>query len=593
MPSLTVGLSDETSNNGQEGLDDYYKNMEKSTEGEYCIIHCRVSSTKQSQEGESLDVQAGICRAIAVQNKWPLAHEPWEESFSGRKSTRPIFEEVLAFLDAHPGKVRRYIFRSIDRFTRGGSFSYETMKRELTKRGVAMVDSYGVIQASKNTLEDLGIEYDWSRYSPSEMTESLLATNAKQEVTGILTRMIGQSIRLTRQGYRARRSTDGFKNERVFVEGKKKVIQVPDKERARFFIAMFELRALGQLTDPEIVERVNAMGYRSPYQNKYNHEKTKIVGRRGGVPLTVKQLQRIMRNTIYAGVACEKWTNYKPIHQQYDGLVTVEVFNRANRGEFAIMTDESAELTVVRGKSKTGTERVRNNPLYPFKFILCPLCEKPKTMLGSAPRGKLGKTHPTYHCARTHKYFGIPKKDFEESVAKYIKSLKFQPDLLNGLEATFLNKYRKREKEIVRASGQIHSHIGELEARQASKLEAFEATKSPVLRGKLEREIEDLEVQIKQAGKQRLKIQITRNDIKAFMRDAKAIMEHPAEILLNPKDIKVQQELFGLVFEKMPTYSEIVNGTPKLSYAFALSSTFTPDKNQLVTLPGIEPGLTA
>jgi hypothetical protein len=67
------------------------------------------------------------------------------------------------------------------------------------------------------------------------------------------------------------------------------------------------------------------------------------------------------------------------------------------------------------------------------------------------------------------------------------------------------------------------------------------------------------------------------------MREAKAIMEHPSEILLNTKDIRVQRDLFGLVFEKMPTYKEIVSGTPKLSYAFELSSAFTPDKRQLVT----------
>jgi DNA invertase Pin-like site-specific DNA recombinase len=149
------------------------------TEGEYCIVHCRVSSTKQSQEGESLSVQAGICVDIASSRRWPLAHEPWLESFSGRKSNRPVFAEVLDFLDANPGKVRRYLFRSIDRFTRGGTYTYEMMKRELAKRGVEMVDSYGIIQPSKNTLEDLGIEYDWSKYYPSEITESVMATTAK------------------------------------------------------------------------------------------------------------------------------------------------------------------------------------------------------------------------------------------------------------------------------------------------------------------------------------------------------------------------------------------------------------------------------
>ncbi len=89
-----------------------------------------------------------------------------------------------------------------------------------------------------------------------------------------------------------------------------------------------------------------------------------------------------------------------------------------------------------------------------------------------------------------------------------------------------------------------------------------------------------------------MKIQISRDDIKTFMQDVKKIMEHPAEILLNPTDLRVQRDLFGLVFEKIPTYKEILNGTPKLSYVFNLSSEFTPNKNQLVTLLGIEPRLT-
>jgi hypothetical protein len=63
---------------------------------------------------------------------------------------------------------------------------------------------------------------------------------------------------------------------------------------------------------------------------------------------------------------------------------------------------------------------------------------------------------------------------------------------------------------------------------------------------------------IKSAGKERLKIQITRDDIKAFMQEAKQIMEHPAEILLNQKDLRVQRDLFGQVFEKTPTYVEIL-----------------------------------
>lgn len=234
---------------------------------------------------------------------------------------------------------------------------------------------------------------------------------------------------------------------------------------------------------------------------------------------------------------------------------------------------------------------MKHNPMFPFKFILCPHCNK--SFLGSSPSGKSKKRFPTYHCARGHKYLGIPKSDFDAAVKKYIENLKFAPEIINGLEAAFLKKYQIREKEAVRASGDIHQNIANMELQQASKLEAFETTKSIVVRQKLEKEIEDLELKIKTAGKERRKIQISRDDIKAFMRDAKRIMEHPAEMLLNQSDLRIQRDLFELVFEKMPTYSEILSGTPKLSYVFKLSSGFTPDENQLVTLPGIEPGLPA
>lgn len=573
------------------GVESWYNlPMENGTEGEFCIIHCRVSSTKQGSEGESLDVQAAICVSIAKSHSWPRAHEPWLEAFSGRKDNRPVFVEVLDFLDKNPGKVRRYIFRSIDRFTRGGTYTYETMKRELSKRGVEMVDSYGIIQPSTNTLKDLGVEYDWSKYYPSEITESVMATTAKQEVTNILTRMIGQEIRLTRQGYRARRHADGYKNERIFVDGKKKVIQVPDPERSQFYIAMFELRAQGQLTDPEIVERINAMGFRSAFQNRYDKRHTKIIGRTGGILLNVKQFQRVIQNTIYAGVLCEKWTKYLPIKAQYAGLVSIELFNRANRGTLAIMQGEDGDLEIVRSESKTGKHRNRNNPLFPYKFVLCQFCHRP--FRASSPRGKLGKKHPTYHCSRDHKYYGVNKKTFEDAVTNYIGSLKFNPDVLNGLEVSFLNKYRHREKELVRASGHIHQNIADLKLQQASKMEAFEATKSPVVREKLEQDIESLEAMIKQSRKERVKIEISETDIKAFIRYAKYVMEHPAEILLKPRDIGVQRELFELVFEKTPTYAEIASGTPKMSYVFALSSTFRPNKNHLVTSRGIEPRFT-
>ena len=93
------------------------------------------------------------------------------------------------------------------------------MKQELSSRGVAMVDSYGIIQPVVNTLKELGFEYDWSQFHPSEITEVVLATTSNQEITTILTRLIGQEIRNSARGFKVRSQDDGYVNKKKYVDG--------------------------------------------------------------------------------------------------------------------------------------------------------------------------------------------------------------------------------------------------------------------------------------------------------------------------------------------------------------------------------------
>lgn len=554
-----------------------------------CVVQCRVSSIKQSQEGESLDKQEELIRLFTASKGWQIVPNDtvWSTAISGRKTDREDFEEILAYIKAHPGFVQYYVFRSIDRATRAGGEEYARMKRELAKEGVQMIDTYGVIQPVQNTLKEYDLAYDWSQYSPSEIAETVMATTAKQEVTTILTRMIGQEINLTRQGYRTRFATDGFQNEKIYDEnGKKKPIQVPHPERAKFYTAMFELRAQG-LSDTEIITRVNAMGYRSPIRNK-RMKGGKIVGKTGGNLLTLKQLQRAIQKPIYAGVMCEKWTQHQAIRAAYAGLISIETFNQANRGKIAIKEHADGAVEMIQGNpQETSGKRNRHNPLFPFKFILCHLCHKP--FLGSSPRGKSGTPFPTYHCAREHQYFGMSKEEFEGNIIRFVHTLHFRPGLLSGLEATFLNKYRERTKEIVATSSVIHQSIADLKSEQAARIDALVMAKSSVTREKLETDIEALEVRMKEAETESVRIQITEDDIKAFVREAKKIMEHPAEMLLQPEDMRIQRDLFGLVFEEMPTYEQIVSGTPRLSFIFNVFEGIETAQSQVVAPRGVEP----
>jgi site-specific DNA recombinase len=401
--------------------------------------------------------------------------------------------------------------------------------------------------------------------------------------------MIGAEIRLVQEGYKIGSESDGFINHKIMVEGRKKVIEIPDPKRAPYIVEMFNLRALGAMSDGEIVSRLNAMGYRTKVRNKWDKKHTKVIGRMGGDPLTIKELQKKIQRTIYAGIVCEKWTHHLPIKAQYDGLVSIEIFNAANRGKIYIdyRSEKDIQIFYNHNPEKVVRKKMKRNPLFPYRWFLCPECRKP--FLGSVTPGKSKKGFPAYHCARNHPRIGINKKTFEATIENFVTHLKLDPDYLNSLEATFLNKYREREKEIVQNSAAMSRSVAELKTEQVAKLEAIVATQSALVRRKLETEVEELEIQIRNAEAERNKIEITENDIKAFVRDAKHLMEHPSEMLLNTANLRVQEALFGLVFEETPTYDEIVNGTPKLNWIFKLSSDFIPQKSLLVRAEGIGP----
>src|SRR6185436_4675571 len=83
-------------------------------------------------------------------------------------------------------------------------------------------------------------------------------------------------------------------------------------------------------------------------------------------------------------------------------------------------------------------------------------------------------------------------------------------------------------------------------------------------------------------------LEVTEGDMEEFTREVKSIMEHPSILLKDPVNIRQQQLLYSLVFEEFPTYEEIRNGTPKLTWIFYLSSESTSPESLLGYLHGVE-----
>lgn len=539
----------------------------------------RVSTSKQADEGESWDLQELRGRRYADQHGIQIA-KIYKEPYSGREKERPVLNQVFADIESNKQKVDYVIIPDIDRFTRGGSYWYESFKNRLLKCGVELLDVSGVIQPTRNTLETFGFEYEWSRTSPSRTSEALAAETARDEVTKILTRCIGQEINLVNQGYWTREAPLGYENKRIEdAEGKRKIILVEHPKEGIWLKTMFELRAEGVLDDPEICDRINAMGFKTRIRKRRERFSRKPIGTIGGNILTPKYLQELIVKPIYCGIVLEKWTKYKPVVAPWQGLVSIDLFNKANYGKIQITEQSDNSVMVDHGTPKR--KRQRENPLYPFRFVVrCPQCRK--SLLGSASRGRHGKTYSAYHCSRGHKLFRIRHKIAHETIEKFAHSLRFKPEITEAFETVAREEWHRQKAKALTLTRQSGENVVELQKEQEHLVSQFACTESPVMKKLLEKQVEDLEIKIALASDVRKKHEQDQENLNAYLARIRYIMKRPAELLLDTAHQFRLQQIWALVFDELPTYTDLLDGTPKLSVAFEVCGNSEVTKSEVV-----------
>ena len=541
----------------------------------------RVSSIKQGLEGDSPEAQREQIERFA-QNKGITIAKYFVFLESAAQEQQPM-QEAIDYCKDSKNRIDCFIIKSIDRFTRGGSLSYDLLKTQLDKSGVKLVDIYGVISGQTvNTLEHLGMEYRWSKYSPTKKTEILEAERSKDEVRDILSRLIGSEIRYARLGYWVRMAPYGYVVQKVDTEHGKRSILVPHPEEAPFVRKIFELRAGNLYSDAEIADKVNAMGYRGRTRK----------GQPQGIPLTARHLWQMVRKPVYAGINNEKWTNGRPVKCAFKGLVSVELFNQANKGRRQIQIT-GAEINVVDTVEKGyTTKHGSRSGDFPYrKVVLCPVCCKP--LLGSASTGRNGKRYPAYHCSKNGHSFRVSKQDLELVVKNYVAGLQVSPQLTQELLDKAESSLKRSLKQRTTQDEVLDEQIKVLEADMEQIVDKLKLLTNPVALKRLEQELDRIQSDIDklQARRQALAKQKP-VDFKSIRRKLKFMVEHFDQLLLHQSNSTEKARLFGLLFKKLPTYENLVGGTaqndepPQLNPVFqAISDT----RYALVRKRGLEP----
>lgn len=521
------------------------------------VAAIRVSTTKQGTDSDSPEAQKEQIERYA-ENKGIVIKKFFLFLESASKEQQPMQEAVDYCKDPKNG-VDLFIIKSIDRFTRGGSLSYDLLKTQLDRCGVTLVDTYGVISNEQvNTLAHLGQQYKWSTYSPSRKSEMLEAERSKDEVRDILSRVIGAEIRYTQMGYWMRRAPYGFVSEKVETQHGKRMILKPHSDEAKHMIKMFEMRASGQFSDKEIAKKLNDMGYRGrPQLRRAKDDRSRIICRTKPALLDEKKLWKMVRNPIYAGVNVEKWTQNQPVKCMFEGLVSIDLFNRANKGKRTIIEMPNNKIVITDNVAPENvTPKGTRHPDFAFKnFVMCPECNKP--LLGSSSRGKTGQYYSYYHCDKRGHKFRVKKEELEMRVLEFVGGLEFSQQDIDTLFAAIKAAYDKRMTYYNAQISMIDGKINDLTQQARSMAKNF-ATIAPSAQQYLNDELEDIDKQIKQLSLERMGMESKKPmNIDKVIARVKYFVENLDELVVKQIDPVKKAQFFGLIFKTLPTYADL------------------------------------
>ena len=559
------------------------------------VLAVRVSTIGQGIDGDSPEAQIEQGKQYAPAHGINIVNIlTYLESAAG--DNQPM-QHVIDYALDPKNKIDVVLVKSIDRFTRGGSTAYDLLKRQLEPNNIDLEDMYGVISNVKvNTLEHLGAKYRWSVHTPSRKTELLEAERAKDEVRDILTRMIGSEIRYTQIGYWLRSAPYGYKTQRIETVNGKRTILVPNEDQAPIIKKMFELRAAGTHTDDQIAEEMNRLGFQTPLKVRRDKiDRTKIIGRRGGKPITSKLLRVYIAKTLYAGVNTEKWTGDKPVKCKFDGIVSIELFNKANRGKIQISLNAEDPDHPTVGKApkqeKFAKKNVYNGEFPYRKIITCPECRHP--LLGSASKGRLGKYYPAYHCSHHGHYFRVPKDSFDDTINRFVERVQISPERFDEVAAAVMQVWEQRNAKVQDDTLLRDKKRTEYEAEIRTIVDKMKVVSSATALKFMEEDIARLEGQINDLDSRGNENELTEGvEMNVILTYLKYFVEHMKDLLIDHCNPILRARYFGVIFDQVPSFAEIDCGTtpikniPGVNELFKLAHT---RDISLVREKGLEP----
>jgi hypothetical protein len=571
--------------------------MKFGKEGKYMhkadgVIIGRVSSQKQGLRGDSHEDQNKttdpVIKRVELQDNVKInivkTFELVESASGDIIEIQPLFTVLQELKRMSP--VPRYAFlKSVDRVSRGGGDMVLLLKKMYLTEGIMLYDAYGMINHTTiNTLEHLNRKYKWSQKNPTDIMLYLSGEMAKDDVSGILTRLIGAEITYTRLGYSTMDAPFGLKNKKLHTEHGRRTVWEMHETEGRWVVRIFELSAEGY-DDEQIIKIVNEMGYKTRIKNRYaSKDKARVIGKIGGLPLDRKQLDRLRWNPVYAGYMKHEWLDGKIVKtRHFDGIIDVDLWNKANSDKYTLLVDRDEARIVEKAKDLKRVRKDPHNPLFPFKNVVgCPVCSKP--LNGSSPRNGSGGHTRTYSHGWGHEFYGINADKLEKQIYKFIENIEFKEKYAIALRRKMLGYLEAKRSRILESSVDNSTRLKEIQISSKNLSDKIEMLSSIQAIKMMEEKLDALLVEeteiLKNMGKQKEE----KEDVQVVINRVMNYLEHIGETLLDQDDTKKLEGLFAILFDERPTVADLYFGTAKLACVFKLKGAFLDEINAQIPL---------
>ncbi len=511
------------------------------TQVQKAVIYCRVSSSRQKEEGHGLESQEHRCRQHAEAKGYEVEETfPDDVSGGGDFMKRSGMVALLNYLDAQPHKRYVVIFDDLKRFARDRDFHFK-LRRAFKQRGA-------IVECLNYKFED----------SPEgEFVETVFAAQGQLERQQHA-RQVEQKMRARVEngfycfgpmlGYSYGEHSDGGS------------ILKPD-EFAPIVKEALEGFASGRFQTATEVKRF-LESHPAVLQKRPGH----------------KHLQaafKLLRRPIYAGyITIEKWGLHL-VPGKHEPLISFDTW-------------QNIQDRLDGNANAPARKDIRAD--FPLRgFVTCSCCGNAMTAAWSKGRSTL---YPYYFCQTRNcpdRRKNIRKEKIEGEFEALLKDLRPSAQSFKLVRAMMQDCWETFRQTAVQSASEAKAQIREIERKTDALVERILATDSPALVTAYETQVQKLETQKVNLTEKAAKAGEPLASFDSMYRTACAFLANPRK-LWDSGQFECRRTVLRLVFPGRVAYCPNSGyRTAEIAEPFRLLRAFSGRKDVLVEPRGVEP----